>query len=112
MGSLVKMSPKKYWESGSPDTYKSVFNSLRDFLDFQKSRNDPVHEWGLGSVLISFEHRRWILLGEYDLRIRNASQGDLQKSARVPPKSHLRRYVADCRKFGEIAGITYLAESG
>ena len=61
-GRLLKCHLKKYWKSGSPDAYKSVFNSLRGFLDFQKSRNEPAREWGSRSDLIFCEHRRWILL--------------------------------------------------
>ena len=88
-----------------------MFNSLRNFLDFQKGRNEPAQEWDLGSVLIFFEHRRWILLEEYDLRIKIRESKNLQKSARVPPKSHLNRYVAAFRKFVEIAWTTDPVES-
>ena len=50
--------------------YKSVFYSLKNFLDFQKSRNEPAREWELGSVLVFFEHRRTILSEEYNLRVK------------------------------------------
>ena len=51
-GLLLKIHLKKYWQSASSVTYKSVFYSVKNFLDFQKNRNEPAQERGVGSVLI------------------------------------------------------------
>ena len=79
VGRLLRCHLKTYWKSGSSDAYKSVFNSLRNFLDFQKSRNEPAREWDLGSVAIFFEHGRTTILEEYDIRLTKHDQKNLEK---------------------------------
>ena len=69
-GLLFGSHLQMYWRPGSADTYKTVFNPLRNFLDFHKSRNEPANEWDFGPFLGFFEHRRSILIGGYDLRVR------------------------------------------
>ena len=74
-GLLLKSHLKRHRQFASAITYRSVYYSIKNFLDFQKNRNEPVEVWGGGSVLIFPEHRRTVLLEEYDLRVqkRNAS---------------------------------------
>ena len=96
--------------AASADALKSVFYPLRNFLDPQKSRNEPVHEWDLGSVLVFFEHRRTILLEEYDLGVKRGTSFS-EKSTTPVPKSHLNRYVSAFRKFVDVTCVNYLGES-
>ena len=55
---------------GAARTNNSVLNALRNSIEFQKARGEPVYEWGSGSVLIFFEQKRSILLGKYELSSR------------------------------------------
>ena len=73
-GLLLRSQLKRHWLFCSAATYRSVYCSVKNFLDFQKNRNEPVDDWDIGSVLIFFEHRRTVLLEEYDLRVEKAKR--------------------------------------
>ena len=84
---------------------------MGNFFDFLRTRNEPVEHWCLGSVLIFFEHRRNILLEQYDLRVVKQKLLQLQKEIKPVAKSHLDSYVTSFRKFLSTAGIKFLNDS-
>ena len=107
-GLLFKSHLQKYWMSPPAETYKSAFYSLRNFLDFQESRSEPAHEWDLWSALAFSEHRRTILSGKYDLRVKN---GSLKCTKTGKAAENASKYAPAFREFFEIAGAQYLSES-
>ena len=57
---------------GAAKTHRYVLNSLINFLELRKVRNEPIYERDYGSVLIFLEHRRSILMHKYEIAVENA----------------------------------------
>ena len=87
-GKPVKMSPKKYWISGSHGAYKLVMFSLKKLLGPQKIRDEPFIGRDLGSGLIPPDTGGRFFRGDMIYASGNASR-EIWKPARNPPKTHL-----------------------
>ena len=105
---LIRSHLEKYWVAGAAKTHKSVLYSLRNHIEFQRSRIEPVYEWDMASVLIALGRLRSIIVGKYAIRIEKCKIGNSKSDAKTTPKSHLYNYVSDFRKIVRITGISCL----
>ena len=108
-GSHAKMSSGKVLGGGDSIDHKSVLRPLRHFLESQKSRGEPVGARGVASVLIFPDRRRTAIMEKYDESVEKCIIENSKSKAKNPPKFHLYNNVSACRKFGRIAGISYLS---
>ena len=87
-GLLLKNHSKRHWEFVSHYTNRQTYYNVGNFFDFLRIRNEPMATWGVWPVLIFPEHRRAVLLEEYDVRVQK--QKRLQQKKKKPSRSKNR----------------------
>ena len=78
-------------------THRSVLSSLRNFIEFQKGRNEQIYEWDSAPVLIFPERRRSIVSDKYEIAVKTADQKNAESESKL--RQNLT-YAIMCRLSG------------